>query len=360
MSVRQPRLKLIFAGPGFSQGAVPLLIVAEKLQALQQAVFHAAAAASGHRGQRRGLWFNRYRSAAELTFVTSHHSDLTIEAELAANPVLVDEFNVGLDAVDLLFDVAAAVESDSLTANLPTLTPADRDFLLRSLEGLMPNVGDQYVVRLENGRPDRHPAVTFDGNSRARLRGYATQSERPFDVEEVVLIGEVIRIHVDAGEDKITLRSRQQEIDCFYGDVLRDRVANLIAGSVVEASGFATLDASGQVRKLYRLTDVVPVSVEPLRVARFECDGRVFTLNKHLAVNVEYTDELWVYHHPDLNLWGYASRREDAWRDLQAWFAYVYHEFVEEGADGLDAVARQLRGRLLSLEIEVSGEATRA
>jgi hypothetical protein len=162
-----PKLKLTFMGEGFPKGAVPLSIVASKLQALQQAVFHAAAAAEGHRGGRRGPWYNRYRGTAELSFASAHHSNLTIEAELTADPVLRDEFSLGLNAVDLLFDVAVAIQHDDLS-KLNKMDRLDRDYLIRALEGLMPNVGDQYQVKIENCRPNRHPAVTFDSTSRMR------------------------------------------------------------------------------------------------------------------------------------------------------------------------------------------------
>ena len=358
---QSPGLKLTFMGVGFPRGAVPLNVVAEKLQALQKAVFHAAAAASGHSGQRRGQWFNRYRSVAELTFASSHHSDLTIEAALAVNPALRDDLDVGLHAIDLLFDVAAAVQTDTLSQVRPTLSQSDKDYLLRALEGLMPNVGNQYQVRLENGRAGRHPPVTFDAVSRTLARGYTVDVERPYEAEEeAVVVGELIKIYVDAGEDKITVRARQRDVDCFYGDALRDRVSNLIAGSTVEASGFATLDAADQVVRLHRLTDVVPVSSEPLRIARFEHEGRVYALRAPVAVAVEHADGLWVYHHPDLNLWGYAARREDALRDLHASFDYVYREFAEEAEERLDAVARQLRARLLSLGVTSAGDAVHA
>jgi len=350
-----PKLKLTFMGEGFPQGAVPLIIVASKLQALQQAVFHAAAAAGGHRGERRGLWYNRYRGAAELSFAAAHHSDLTIEAELAANPVLKDEFNIGLDAVDLLFDVAVAIQQDDLSQLDNRLDRMDRDYLIRALEGLMPNVGDQYQVKMENCRSDRHPSVTFDSTSRMRVRGIAVKVEQPFDSDEEVVVGELIKIHVDAGEDKITVRSQQRDIDCFYGDALRDQVANLIAGSIVQVTGYPTLDSSRQIIKLHRMLDVEPVSMEPLRIGRFESDGRVFVLKSPIAVNVEYTDGVWVYHHPELNLWGYATRREDALRELHQTFAYVYRDIAEEREDNLDAVARQLRERLLLLVPKVSG-----
>lgn len=359
MSDQQPKLKLAFLGEGFPRGAVPLMIVASKLHALQQAVFHAAASVSNHTAERRGPWFNRYRSLAELAFVTSHHSDLTIEAELTVDPVLSEAFEVGLHAIDLLFDTAVAVQSDTLNQfESRGLSRYDKDYLVRALEGLMPNVGDQYQIRLENCRPDRHPPVIFDAFSRQKVRNYIAQYESTYDLtESEIIVGELIKIQVDAGEDKITVRSRQQDIDCYYGDSLRDQVANLIAGSLVQVNGYPTLDASQKsILKIHRVLDVEHISMEPLRIARFEYAGRVFALHSPIAVDIEYTDGLWVYHHSELNLWGYAARREDALSNLHEAFAYVYEDIAEESEDHLDSVACELRTKLRRLVRDTSGE----
>ncbi len=347
MAGKNPRLKLFFIGESFRNGAVPLTVVASKLTGLQQAMFHAAAAVSGYSGGRRGTWSNRFRSSSELTFATSHHSDLVIEAELTVDQVLHPSLDTGEKAVDLLFDVANAIQTDA--APTINLSPHDREFLVRALEVLMPNAGDQYAIKLENCRPSRHPPITFTSEMRQRLRIYSLPGDQSPDVEEATLVGELIKIHIDAGDDKITIRSRQRDIDCFYGDALRDQIANLIAGSSVEVTGFATLNDRGDVAKIHQITNVEQVSMEPLRFGRFEHDGRVFILASPIIVTVEYTDGLWIYHHPDLNLWGYASRREDALRDLNETFAYVYRDIVEEKEENLDAVACELRGRLLQL-----------
>lgn len=347
VSDQQPHLKLTFTGEGFRQGAVPITVVAAKLQALQQAMFHAAASVSGDSGGRRGMWVNRYRSVAELTFASSHHSDLVIEAELAADPVLHEEFSVGLKAVDLLFDVAVAVEKDNIQ-NLPG-NRLDRDYLVRALEGLMPNSGDDYAVMLENCRSDRHPPIKFTSATRTRLKTFVASTDQTFDVEEKTLVGELIKIHVDAGEDKITVRSQQRVVDCFYGEALRDQIANLIAGSIVEVTGLATLGDQGQVDRIHKLLNVEHVSMEPVRIGRFECGGRIYNLSQSIAVNVEYTGGLWVYNHPGLNLWGYAARREEALANLHADFCDLYAQIAEEDVAKLDGVAQQLRERLLAL-----------
>ena len=136
---------------------------------------------------------------------------------------------------------------------------------------------------------------------------------------------------------------------------MRDQVANLLAGSIVEVTGRATLDDRGEVRKLSEVIDVDTVSMEPLRIGRFEYAGRRYPLTTPVTVMVGYSDGLWVYSNDSLNLWGYADRREDALRDLNESFAYMYREIAEEADSSLDAVAQKLKQKLLELVVQPEG-----
>jgi hypothetical protein len=353
-----PKLKLAFSGEAFRAGAVPITVVAAKLQALQNLLFHAVAAVKRDNTNRRGLWFNKYRAVAELTFSNAHHSDLVIEAELAPDPVLSDAFSVGKQAVDLVFRFGAAVETGK--SDDVDISRDDRSYLLRALEGLMPNATDQYQVVLENCDAASHPKLTLTPESRIRLRRQAARSGVA-PLEEATLVGELIKIHVDSGEDKITVRSGPREIDCFYPDSFRDQIANLLAGSIVEVTGRATLDDRGEVRKLSEVIDVDTVSLEPLRISRFEFAGRRYALSAPVTVTVTYSDGLWVYANESLNLWGYADRREDALRDLHESFDYMYREIAEEAEESLDNLAKQLKRRLRGLVVlPDGGSVTRA
>jgi hypothetical protein len=169
--------------------------------------------------------------------------------------------------------------------------------------------------------------------------------------DQATLVGELIKIHMDSGEGKITVRSGSGEIDCFYPESLRDQVANLVAGSVVEVTGRATLDDRGEVRKLREVVDVETVSTEPLRISRFEHGGRRYQLMTPVTVSVAYSDGLWVYSNELLNIWGYADRRENALRDLNENFDYIYREIAEEADESLDEVAKKLKQTLRSLRV---------
>lgn len=344
-----PKLRLEFTGDAFAGGRVPLTVVAAKLQALQTLLFHAAATFSDDNTARRGQWFNKYREVAELSFASAHHSDLVIEAELAPSMVLSEEFDRGVHAVDLLFTFGAILQNGKLPdVSDSILSRDDRRYLVRAFEGLMPNATDNYQVTLSNGNSSKHPRLTFTSESRKVVRRLVAPV-MPNYLDEATIVGELIKIHLDAGEDKITVRSGAREIDCFYPDSFRDQIANLLAGSIVEVTGLGTVDDRGEIRKLSDVIDVDTVSLDPLRVNRFEHAGRRYPLKAPLVLQVDYKDGLWVYHNEALNLWGYAERREDAIRDLNETFDYLYREIAEADEVTLDGAAQRIRSHLLEL-----------
>jgi hypothetical protein len=211
---------------------------------------------------------------------------------------------------------------------------------------------DDYLVELENGAPARHPKLRFSGETRRAVRDLLQHGAQPLSAEEVTLVGELVKIHVDVGPEIIAIRHKGIEIQCHYPESLRDQVANLLAGSFVEVSGWATLDNEGRVKQIDSVLDVETVSMDPIRLARFEHAGVRYSLRKPVVVNVEYTDGLWVYHNEPLNLWGYGERREDAIKDLHENFAYLWKEVAEEDDVVLDDKALLVKRALLEIRAE--------
>jgi predicted HicB family RNase H-like nuclease len=95
------------------------------------------------------------------------------------------------------------------------------------------------------------------------------------------------------------------------------------------------------------------------RQIRLRLQGDAPTVFRELVVmlEVEYADSLWVYHNENLNLWGHGDHREDALRDLNQNFAFLWREYAEEADDVLDESARTLKQRLLALRKDTATKA---
>jgi hypothetical protein len=81
-------------------------------------------------------------------------------------------------------------------------------------------------------------------------------------------------------------------------------------------------------------------------ISRFEHAGTVYQLAQPLEVEVELADGAYVYHSPQINLWGYGDTRDAAIADLHENFVYLWREIALEQDDLLDDQAKQLKHRL--------------
>jgi hypothetical protein len=346
MDETQRAFQLIFDGEDFESQA-PIEVVASKLQALQKAFFHAAAAVRHDTSGRRGQWANKYRDFAELTLKAAHYSQLAIDVGLPRTSA--DLLQLGRDAATLLFKVAgAAARGDGQVSELIP-DRQSRDFLLRGIEDLCPREEDQYSVRLVDGISGLEP-VRLCGDVRDSIRRIVARREAPLEPRIATLVGQLVKIHVEVGPPMISVQLGDgQEIKCYYDNSLRDQIENLIPGSLVQVAGLASFDPEGKATQLNSVTDVELVDMAPLRMRQFQHEGTIYHLEEPLLVAVEHDDGLWVYHSAEIGLWGVGERRADALKDLRENFDFLYREYAVEDDEALDVKARALKKTLQGL-----------
>lgn len=347
------KVTLTFGGDAFANGRVPLTLLADKLKALQLLLFHAAATVSRDKVARRGQWANRYRDAVELRFAESRPGSLVIEAELPAQAqLLVDEFDLGERSVAFAYDFADAIGRED-PQSLARLAPdrQDRTLLLRALESIAPDPAENYSITFANGSPQRS-GVRLTGRSRlwARLlllQGALADAE---PAREATVVGTLTKIHYDVGPQKIAVRvGPGNEVDCFYDDSLREQVSNLCAGGIVEVVGIASFDVEGRVKQIDAVTGIEAVSMEPVRISRFEHAGRVYRLVEAVPFGVEYSEGVWAYSNEALGIRGYALKRDEALRELHEAFDFAYRDIGLANEDDLIGRAIDMRREFLRL-----------
>jgi hypothetical protein len=347
------KVTLTFGGDAFAHGRVPLTLLAEKLKALQSLMFHAAATVSRDKVARRGQWANRYRDAVELSFVDSHHSDLVIEAELPAiAPTLADDFDLGKQSLGLAYDFADAI-SRADVQKLMQLAPdrQERTLLIRAVESLAPDPAENYAITFANGSAQR-PGVRLTGSSRLvarmlHLQGALAEAE---SAREVTIVGTLTKIHYDVAPQKIAVRvDPGNEVDCFYDDALREQVTNLCVGGIVEVGGTALFDVEGRVKQIDAVAGIEAVSMEPVRISRFEHGGRTYRLAEAVPFAVEFSEGVWVYSNETLGIRGYAFKRDEALKELHEAFDFAYREIGLANEDEVIGKASDMRRELLRL-----------
>jgi len=347
------KVTLTFGGEAFADGRVPLTLLAEKLKALQSLLFHAAATVNRDKVARRGQWANRYRDAVELHFVDSHHSDLVIEAALpTAAPTLADEFDLGKQSLGLAYDFAEAIGRADVQT-LARLAPdrQERALLLRAVESMAPDPAENYVITFANGAA-KYSGVQLTGRSRlvARmllLQGAHAEAE---SAREVTIVGTLTKIHYDTAPQKIAVRvGPGNELDCFYDDSLREQVSNLCVGGIVEVVGIASFDVEGRVKQIDAVAGIEAVSMEPVRISRFEHGGRPYKLTEAVPFAIEYSEGVWAYSNEALGIRGYALKRDDALKELHEAFDFAYRDIGLANEEELIGKAVDMRRELLRL-----------
>jgi hypothetical protein len=349
------KVTLTFGGEAFADGRVPLTLLADKLKALQSLLFHAAATVEHDSVARRGQWMNRYRDAVELRFAEARTGSLVIEAELdGPDASLFEGRDLGAESIDLAYEFAQIVVSDDPKA-LATKVPdrQERLTLLRSLEQLSPRTNEAFDLTFANGSV-KHPGVKLSALTRVRTQEliYHEMIDDTSDLEEARIVGKLTKIHYDVAPQKLSILVKQgTEIDCYYDGSLREQVTNLCAGSIVEVVGWATLTNSGRIKQLDVVTGVEAVSMEPIRMTTFEHANRRYRLREALPFNIEFTEGVWAYSNDALGIRGYAFKRDEALRELNEAFDFVYRDIALEADENLEAKAIEFKQQLVALVV---------
>jgi len=263
----------------------------------------------------------------ELRFTDAHHSELTIEAELPATSLFDD--NLGTRALDLAYGFAEDVEAGrGADASRRVPDRQERLLLLRTLEQLAPRSPEGYALTFANGSAG-HAGVRISAQTRAKAQMliYRELLDERGDVEEARVVGTLTKIHYDVAPQMLSVRvSAGQEVRCYYDESLREQVASLCAGSIVEVVGLAGKSAGGRLKQIDYVKTVDPVSMEPVRITRFEHSGRSYQLREAIAFNVEFAEGVWAYSNDALGIRGFADRRDDALRELHEAFDFGYRD----------------------------------
>lgn len=342
-------VELRFHAGDFEGGNVPIAVLAQKLQALQLLLYHASASVSGSRAPRLGKWVAKHRDVAELAFADSEPGSLITKFVLRnADPTLfaLQARTLGL-AIAVLTSGAAGLP-------LQVVSREDASHLLQAVEDLCPSTFDDYQIDVRVGNIEANKVV-LTRETRTAIRDRLKDDEAALHNDEPELMyGVLVQSNFGKGDDKIVIRaprfkgdSGSVEIDCYYPDYLRDQVANLIGGSLVEVFGFITRTGDGGVSKFREVISVEMMDTEPIRLRTLKCDGTVFKFRKPFSFDVEYVGGVWAYSNALLNVSGFADSRQAALNELCQAMGYVWQEFAMADDTELDERALELKRRLV-------------
>lgn len=337
---------LQLAGPLAQEGKVPISLLAEKLNALQRALFNIGSSLRG--GGRRGTWKTEVLQACQLLFVETRRHSLEIVAEVAPSPALSPpELDLGSRALDRLSDTLQAVTAHDSTL-VYNLYPdfGQRVRVIKSFLPLLPEEGSDYDVLVSAD------ATTFQMDSRSRpFFTRLVREEGPDTPEEAVrtLTGRLFRIEVETGQRQLGLKVNNRQIRCFYPEDLEDIARDLVPGSLVEVEGRATLDERGEVAQIEQVFDARTIQLIPLYWQRVIYSHRCFRLRRPIQIRVDFHESLWIHEYEPLGILAYAPTRSESLEMFRLDFVAAWDAVAHEDDTNLTEDARTLKRALQDL-----------
>jgi hypothetical protein len=354
MSDTKRQLTMTISGPDVEDGKISFSVLANKLDALQKALFNVALARSDGPVAQRGNWSKRIRASCELLFCESHKGSLTIVAEIPPHMSIQATLNgekedEGLRALKTLRLVSESIAADDCS-NLVSIMPDSGARLraLKSIETLCPRDTDNFWVALGNGTGQAYAQLTSES------RKFIQQIFTDDDVFEIQTVnGDLVEIRVLAGRRHIVIRSRQKEITCYYPTEMEETVSQLVAGSLVEVKGRAQLNDDGSIRQIDEILDISTIDLSPFRASSFQFNNKRFILKEPVICSLEFKNNLWIYECQRYGLHTFSEDRQEALLQLGEEFVFLYDGLIHEPDENLTYDAIELRNLIKSDVVRV-------
>ncbi|HLG13921.1 MAG TPA: hypothetical protein VJH03_05245 [Blastocatellia bacterium] len=342
------RIDGLFSG----EDRIPIVLIAEKLQATQRLLYNIGSAIRS--GGRRGAWKAEILEACDLVFVSANGHSLEIVTELR-HPIVPPLFkdlgleapteDLGLEALTKLGRTLRNIR-DNDKADLEKLFPnyGPRARILKSALAVLPDEGAEYEVSVKT------PGEAFQLTAEHRpVLTQLAREARP-EIPEIdirTITGRLYLIEVETGQRHLGLFVNNRPIPCYYGPEFEDIVRDLIPGSLVEVEGVVTVNDRGEIRQIEEMIDVEWVPLSPLYWSRVDYQGRRFHLRETMTIQVDFREGLWVYEYEPLRMLGYGTSRAEALNAFRSEFASCWDQIAQESDENLTLDAVELKAKLL-------------
>lgn len=327
-------------------GRVPIQILAQKLNALQEMLLGTASAVRPTIPKRKRKEMAEAipdrKKACELHFKESRINCLVIDTELEEAPqaLFPDHVDLGMEALELAGEGLLALHSRD-EQWLERLFPDQRkrhQFVHRA-KPLAPNT--DYTIQVDT--PSQSIALDRD------VRDYIEQLEKQFQASSStatrLITGEVVAIESDQLPRFVVLKYRDRRVSCFYfkPEIHETVCSDVTPGTLVEVVGTATLTKRQLIRKIDPTDELRVVRPQPVHWSRVVHDDRAYVLNAPLEIEVRFHDESWEFEALSIGVIGYGEHRQAAADDFRADFSAMYERIALAPDERLTPEALRLK-----------------
>lgn len=333
-------------------GHVPIQLLAQKLNALQEVLFGAASAMRPTIPKKKRKEIAEQlpdkKKACELRFKNSRINCLVIETELAPAPraLFPEQVDMGSDALELAGEgfLALSLRDEQWLERLFP-DPRKRIQFIHRTKPLTP-FGD-FSVQIDT--PSQ--SVAFDHEARLYIERLEAQFA-PINLKSTRLVtGTVVAIEDDHKPAYVVLKVNSRRVKCYYtkpeiAATVRDDV-NI--GTLVEVIGEATLTKRQLIKKINQSDQLRVVRPQPVHWSRIAHDDRAFVLKEPLEIEVRFDGESWEFEAAHIGVIGYGDHRQAAADDFRTDFMAMYDRIATATDARLTSEALKIKRGFLAL-----------
>lgn len=333
-------------------GHVPIQLLAQKLNALQEVLFGTASAVRPTIPKRKRKDISEQlpdkKKSCELRFKDSRINCLVIETELAPAPraLFPEQVDLGSDALELAGEGFLALSrGDAQWLERLFPDPRKRIQFIHRTKPLTPN-GD-YSIQIDT--PSQ--SVALDHEVRLYIEMLESQFTPKLLKTTRLVTGTVVAIEGDQKSAHVVLQINNRRVACFYSKpeiaaTVRDDVT---IGTLVEVLGEATLTKRQLIKKINPSDELRVVRPQPVHWSRVAHDDRAFLLKEPLEIEVRFDGESWVFEAAHLGVIGYGDHRQAAADDFRTDFLAMYDRIATAADARLTSEALKIKKGFLAL-----------
>lgn len=337
MDARQFLIKI--GGPKVSQHLVPLWLLANTFNGVQQAINYIALAEYGFDIKKRVT--QQIKKDCELHRFLERPGSYEMIIQIPEPPQTSINNDIGMVACSKYLDLISNLSINSSNGvNLQKIIPNELHLrrILKSIEIISPKYGDDWYLYFEGLKSGRSGSLDYKVRNKI---GIILSEQR---LETRIVTGELIRLYLDQHRIAINYEPTQKVLECNYASELEDYIINNIR-NMVQIKGNVELDTEGHPVKIINAFEINELDLSPFQLS----SAGSLTLKTPIEIYPTFEGQEIIFEIPELNIIGADATREEAISQLQEDLIWLWHEYGNAPDKCLSGDAKDLKSYLKTL-----------
>lgn len=346
------RFVLKIDGPAITDHSISFKILANVLDGIQNTFNYIGMEITGREVKSRARVPGDIQQACELRRIMERPGSYEVVAEIPEmlQPEIFPGMDLGKVALDKYLGMTAWMSGETEESEIIRLFPDEnhRTRILKSVQRYVPREGDDWSLLFKEPEGNRkYGFLNQQSLQRINKTIYAPQYETK------TIAGELMRINFDQHRIVVKHEPTDKLLECSYNPEDEDAILENRDGYLL-ISGLIELDAGGNPDKISNVTDIRFLDLSPVKISRIISENLVLELKKPLVIEPVFEDQEVVLYFDDLNILAAGQDRDDAIKDFEDDFVWLWREYAMAEDQMLSDGALTLKKSLLHMVGRVS------